>query len=392
MSDASKSLLIKNGKVFNHDARTFAVGDVLIEGGMAAKIAPSLTPAPSVPVLDARGKLVLPGLIDFHLHCFRHGQLLGVDVDELAPYSGTTCFVDAGSCGAINFVAFNEYVIKPSAVKIFAFLNVSALGQHSLGIKGIDSSEYDDERFLHIKAAEEVIANNPSSIIGVKARMCAGLYSTAPLNRARELADAVGLPMMVHIGENTVSLETVLSCLKEGDIVTHTYHGGKDGILDDAGGIKPMVIEARDRGILFDVGLDRVHSSFAVIGQALRQGFYPDFISTDLAMVNRHVTVDMPTTVSKFMALGLPLEEAVYRSTFTAARKINRPGVSGVIQEGAVADIGIFELREGDFVFNETNGNSVTASKKLVALTTIVDGVPMEKRERVQKAPGFIAP
>ena len=389
---ASAALLIKRGKVFDHETRTFTVQDVLLENGKVKSLGNLAESHPATSSVDATGKLVLPGLIDFHLHCFLHGQLLGVDVEELAQRSGTTAFVDAGSCGSINFIAFREFVMNPAAAKIFAFLNISALGQHALGIKGIDVTEYDDERFLHLESAKEVIGNNRDRILGVKVRMCSGLHSTLPLQKARLLADETKLPIMVHIAAGTVPLETVLAYLKEGDIVTHPYHGGDDTILDANGKLRPVVLEARKRGILFDVGLDRIHSSFSVIQPALRQGFFPDFISTDLAAVNRHVTIDMPTTISKFIALGLPLEEAIFRSTVQPARKIGKPGVAGMIREGATADIGIFELQEGDFAFSDTYGNSVKASMKLMPVETILEGKRLEKRRQPQQKPSFLAP
>jgi dihydroorotase len=390
MPDKPNSLLIKDGKVFDSESRTFVRRDVLVEGGKVVRVAASAE-GTAASVIDARGKLVLPGLIDFHLHCFAYAQIWGVDVGELAPHAGTTAFVDAGSSGAVNFEAFRRFIAEPAPVKVFSFLNVSALGHQAQGVRGIENTEYDDERFLLVDAALETIEKNRERIVGVKARMCADNFSLAPLLKARDTADRAKLPIMVHVASNTVPLETILSYLREGDIVTHVYHGGADSILGADGGVRPVVLEARKRGIRFDVGFDRVHADFSVARAAFDQGFYPDFISTDLTMTNRHVVVDLPATISKLAALGLPLEEAVYRATALPARKLNRPSVSGSVAEGAPADIGIFDLAEAEIVYNDTYGNSVRAERRLVPVMTIVDGAVLEKPERTQEAPSFAA-
>jgi len=391
LTPAPNCRLIKDGTVYESETKRLIRRDLLIENGVVADIGESVRKPAGAEETDARGKLVMPGLIDFHLHCFSRGQLLGVDADEIAPRAGTTAFVDAGSCGSINFSAFRAYVIEPATAKIFAFLNISALGQHALGIRGIDAHEYEDERFLHLDSALETIEGNRDRLIGVKVRMCAENYSKAPLETALKTAAAAKLPLMVHIGDDTVPLAEVLAALRAGDIVTHTYHGGKDSILDAKGLVRRDVADARARGVLFDVGLDRVHSSFAVIRPALEQGFYPDFISTDLAVVNRHVTVDMPTTISKFLALGLPLEEAIHRSTATAAMTIGKTSVAGALRVGTPADIGIFELEEGDFEYKDTYGNSVKAQRRLAPRETFIDGRKPPEKAPIP-APGFIAP
>ena len=393
MATSNKNdLVIKNGKIFNAGEKTFKTADISIINGLIERIDTEIDTRHNEGIFNADGMYITPGLIDFHVHCFRYGQLLGIDTEELAPRSGTTTFIDAGSCGSINFNAFNEYVIKPSSFNIFAFLNVSALGQHQLGIKGIQAGgENDNENFLHTASAVETIEKNRDSIIGVKVRMYEGLYSDIPLKRAREIADETCLPVMVHIGPDSIPLKNLFSYLKSGDIVTHIFHGGDDNIISANGKVYDYVKEARQKGIEFDVGLDRVHGSFQIIKQALSDGFYPDYISTDLAMVNRHATVDMPTTVSKFSALGMTIEEAVYRSSCPAAKKINKPGISSSLVVGAPADIGIFTISDSPTVYNDTYGNSVTGNQNLQHVCTIKRGRILKENNRFTEIPKFLA-
>lgn len=386
----SRNMLIQNGKVYDHIARSFEKRDIFVHSGRIQKVSSRIDCTHESEIVDGQGKYVLPGLIDFHLHCFRYGQVLSVDVDELAPRSGTTAFVDVGSCGSANFLNFKEFVVKPSTVKIFSFLNISAIGMVGVGIKGIDFFENNEEGFLHIPSALETVENNRDTIIGIKVRMYSGLLSSVPLKKARELADMVHLPIMVHIASGSLTIEEILPFLKAGDIITHIFHGGPDNILDNNGKIRDLVLEARKRGIEFDVGLDRIHSDFIIIKAAMEQGFYPDYISTDLTVSNRTVTQDMPATMSKFLALGMPFEEVVYRSTSKPALKINKPDRVGCIEAGGAADFGIFELREGDFTFGDTYGNSVRATKRLFPVATIVDGKRLSEINRETIVPKFV--
>ncbi len=390
MNRSIDSCLITGGLVFDSRIKKLSRNDVLVEAGNVVAVGKNMAGADGVLRLNAAGKLVLPGLIDFHLHCFHAGQLLSINADELAPHAGTTTFVDAGSCGAINFSAFREFVIGAARANILAFLNISAVGQHALGIRGINTTEYADERFLHVDSAVETIEKNRQHIVGVKVRMCPGNKSLKPLEAACQAAALTNMPVMVHVDENTVPLRTVLEHLRAGDIVTHMYHGGKDTILGNDGQVRADVIEARSKGVLFDVGLDRMHSNFTVIQAALAQGFYPDFISTDLTTCNRHIVRDMPTTISKFVALGLSLEEALYRSTLSPAGKLGRHQVGGEIRPGAVADLGIFELEQGEFRYQDTSGNSVVGNCHLTAVTTLIKGQVATKTDIQQNNPSFL--
>ena len=377
MTSQPAPLLVKNGLLFDGERRRFHKGDLLLAGGRITRIAEALEPAAGGQVLDAAGRLVCPGLVDLHLHCYFRGQVLGINADALAPVAGTTTFVDAGSCGALTFLGFRDYVIRPATARILAFLNISAIGLQSVGIDRNEVGENDDERLLHVAAAAEMIEKNRDLIAGVKVRMYTGLRSLAPLTRAREVADRVRLPLMVHIASGMPPFREMLPLFRAGDIVTHIYHGGADALLDECDRIRDEFAEARARGVLFDVGLDRVHTDFEVARKAISQGFDPHLLSTDLTTSNRHITEDMPTTISKFVGLGLTLEDALARSTLAPAAALGRSDDFGALREGLAADVGIFELCEEDHAFRDTYGHTITTRSRIVPWRTIRGGVPL---------------
>lgn len=387
---ANNSVLLQGAQVFEAPSLRFQRLDVRVQDGKITRVAADLTPEPDEHVLRIHGKLLLPGLVDFHLHCFRQGQVLSIDAEEVAPRTGTTTFVDGGSSGALNFQAFREHVIEPAGVRILAFLNISAIGLVSVGATGVAFAENDDDRLLDIASAIEVIEKNRDIIIGVKVRAYTGLASPAALTRGREVADRTRSFMMVHIASGPPHFEEILPHLRAGDIVTHIFHGGEDSLLDGQGRVREVFREAKARGVTFDVGLDRIHTSFTVVRAALADGFFPQYLSTDLTMPNRHVTVDMPTTISKFVALGMPLEQAIAASGHSAAVKLGMDKVFGVIREGNQADLGIFELQEGAFEYRDTYGNTLQATKRLAPLQTLYAGRTLEAPRRSVRMYDFV--
>ncbi|MEM9358356.1 MAG: amidohydrolase/deacetylase family metallohydrolase [Pseudomonadota bacterium] len=384
-------LLIKGGRVFSGKERCFRQRDVLIDAGKVARIDQSIEPDQTVEMIDAGGKLVSAGLIDFHMHAFRYGHFLSVDADDVAPSSGTTTFVDAGSAGSLHFLAFREYVIKPAQSRILAFLNISAIGQTTDGVTGLGFHDCDDERLLHTESARETIEKNRDYIVGVKVRAYTNIPSMRAMERARELADLVRLPIMVHTAPAPPTFEEVVSFLKPGDIITHPYHGGATTTLDADGQVRPEYWSARERGIEVDLGLDRFHGLLPIMQACVGQGYYPDYISTDLTTTNRHTVVfDMPTTMSKLMACGLSLEEVFARSTIDPARKLGLADEIGELREGAPADVAIFSLDHGEHVFHDYEGNTIAASQRIVAEKTYKDGALMVAPDRETEVPEFL--
>jgi len=376
------SLLVKGGRVFDPITRTFSREDVRVQDGKIRQRSAGLVAAADEEIFAAEDTLVVPGLVDFHLHCFRYGFVLGIDADHLAPAASTTTVVDGGSSGSLNFLAFREYVIKPSVTRILAFLNISAIGQTSVGGTGVDFAENDDDRLLDVASAVEVIEKNREFLVGVKVRAYTGLKSLTALARARQAADTAHVPMMVHIASGPPHFADVLPFLRAGDIVTHLYHGGGDALVDQHGRVREVFREARARGIEFDLGLDRIHTDFTVARAGLGQGFAPDYLSTDLTISNRHVTVDMPTTLSKLVALGLPLEAALVGATSAPARKLGRDQEFGTLSIGSEADLGILKRQEGPCAFHDTYGNTIHAEERLVPIATIRHGSVLSPEDR----------
>jgi dihydroorotase len=387
---ADNSLLLQGGKVFDAPNLRFRQQDVRVRDGKIARVAADLSPEPDERVISIRGKMLLPGLVDLHLHCFRQGQVLSIDAEALAPGAGTTTFVDGGSSGSMNFQAFREHVIEPAGVRILAFLNISAIGLASVGAAGVAFAENDDARLLDTASAVEVIEKNRDLLVGVKVRAYTGLASLEALARGREVADRTRSPMMVHIASGPPRFEEILPHLRAGDIVTHIYHGGEDSLIDTEGRVRDVFREAKARGITFDVGLDRIHTSFAVVRPALAEGFFPQYLSTDLTIPNRHVTVDLPTTIAKFVALGMPLEQAIAASSYAPAAKLAMDKVFGVIREGNQADLAIFELQEGAFDYRDTYGNTLRATKRLAALQTFYAGRILDASQRSLRMYDFV--
>lgn len=375
-SSAEQALRIRGGQVFDPEAGQFGPGEIRIADGRVARLAGAIDPVPGEREIDASGLLVTPGLVDCHVHAFRWGHLIGLDVDPLSSRSGVTTFVDGGSSGALNFMALRRFVIERVRSSLYALLNVSALGQTMDGIQGLDAGEYDDLRFLHLASAAEVVEQNRDAIVGIKVRMYTGLTTLAPMSSARELADAVGLPLTVHTAKAPPSFADILPYLRAGDVVTHMYHPGPGALVDRAGRVRPEYIEARKRGVRFDTGTARFHLCFPVARAAMDQGFLPDTISTDLTLNNyNHITIDLPTTLSKFLAFGMPVEQVLRLATLEPARDLPPDRGHGRLAEGLPADLALFELASGDVEYLDFFGNVLRAGRRLVCRGTLKDGV-----------------
>ena len=369
------SLAIRGGQVFDSVDGRFSRLDILVADGKVARMAPDVEAPPDVRILDASGLLVTPGLVDCHVHAFRWGHLISLDVDPVSSQSGVTTFVDGGSAGALHFMAFRRFVIDHVRSNLYALLNVSAVGQTVDGLKGVDAWENDDLRFLHLDSAVETVEKNRDLVVGIKVRIHTGLASLLPMAAARALADVVGLPLVVHTMKAPPVFRDLLPYLKAGDVVTHMYHPGPGCLVDRRGTIAPEYVEARKRGVLFDTGTARFHTCHPVARAAIAEGFAPDTISTDLCLTNyQHITIDMPTTLTKFMALGLSLEQVLQRATIEPARSLPAERGHGRLAEGVAADIALFEIESGDFTYEDFFGNPLRADKRLVCRGTVKDG------------------
>jgi dihydroorotase len=327
-------------------------------------------------VIDAAGKLVLPGLVDAHVHVFEGVSHFGINPDATCLAHGATTVVDAGSAGADTINGFRKYVIETSATRILAHLNISSMGMISMEV-----GELDDIKWANVPKALAAIERHRDLILGVKVRLTrdaivgrdAGLK---PLFLAREAADAAGLPIMVHPQDSWAeSIDQVLEVMRAGDVMTHMYHGMPHGILDDDGKIRPAVRAAHERGVVFDVGHGGGSFNWSVCERALAQEFTPTTISSDLHVYNVNGPVfDLVTTISKFLMLGMPLDVALAKVTSVPAKVVGMEGRIGTLAPGAEGDAVVIDLQEGNFPFVDSHGEERIGHLRLVPIAVVKAG------------------
>jgi dihydroorotase len=372
-------MLIQGGTVIDPSQGLQALRDVRLVGDRVAEIADGLTSAPGEEIVDARGLLVVPGLVDLHVHVFWGASHYGIEPDPHCLGTGATTVVDAGSAGAHTFPAFRRYVIEVARTRILPFLNIGATGMISP-----DVGELEEARHIDAAAALRTIEAHRDLIRGIKVRLSrdlVGANAKVALATARAVSEAARLPIMVHVGDTPIPLADILDELGSGDVVTHCYHGNAEGLLDARGQVRAAARRAASRGVLFDVGHGRGSFSFAVARQALAQGFPPGTISSDLHVYNlRGPVFDLATTLSKFLLLGLALDEVVRLATAAPARAIREDRVLGSLRPGAAADVTLLRLAEGPVELEDTVGERLTATRRLVPAGVVRDGARVPLR------------
>jgi dihydroorotase len=365
---ARYDLLIQGGRVVDPSQRIDRVVDVAISNGRVAAVQANLPRSQAQTVIDASGKLVTPGLVDIHAH---------IDPVMLPAHclsTGVTSLVDAGSRGADNIDELIG-IAKAATNRVRVLIN---LGRTGLGGRG----ELLDFANADAGAARKGIEAHREVIIGIKARLSrsvAGDRDLDAIDRAHEVTVPLGVPLMVHVGQTASPMPAIVRRLRPGDIVTHMYAPPPNGILDGGGRVFPEVIEARQRGIVFDIGNGRNgHITWEVAERAIQQGFLPETISSDLTAPGRTDRVfDFPTVMSKFLLLGLNLDQVISAATEHAARAIPPFRGLGTLRVGAVADVALFELRSGEFTFVDNVNAARVGRQKLVPAGVVIGGKPM---------------
>jgi len=363
---ATYDLIVKGGRVIDPSLGIDAIRDVAVAGGRIAAVETDIAADSAADMIDARGKLVVPGLVDIHTHAAR-----AKDMAALCLADGVTSFVDAGSYGADRI---EESVANAKAApnRGRVLINVARTGV-------LPDGELMDISRADVAAAREAIARHRDVIVGVKARLSdnvAGKNDVEALRRAQEAAAPFNLPVMIHIGQTISPLPEILALLKRGDIVTHMYAPAPNGILDDNGRLLPDVLAARRRGVWFDFGNGRAgHFTWDVVERALRQGFAPDTFSTDWTPQGRIAQfVDFANVMSKFLMLGMPLDQAIARGTVNAARVFEAFNDRGTLNVGAPADVAVIELRDGTFEFVDNYEGKRTGRQRLFPVATVIGG------------------
>ncbi len=369
-------VLIKGGRVVDPSQGLDAVRDVAIRGEKIESIAADIPANRSRIVINARGKIVTPGLIDIHTHVFPDVGPYGIEADPHCLRRGVTSVIDAGTSGPLMFEAFRRCHIERSQTRIRALLNVVAIGMVAGSTPNM--GELEDLRYCVPELAVKMAKLHPGLIVGLKIRFSkqyTGRNDYEGMKRARQAADRAGLPLMMHIGGSYSPLPKLIRLMRKGDVVTHAYNSHPNGILDSKGKLLPEVLQARRRGVLFDVGHGAGSFSFRVMEKCLKQEFPPDTISSDLYSANVNGPVyDLVTTLSKFFSLGLSLREVVERATSMAARVFDFGARVGTLSPGAAADVSVLNLREGRFVFTDSYGKKRTGRLKLEPIVTLRGG------------------
>ncbi|MDQ4135279.1 MAG: amidohydrolase/deacetylase family metallohydrolase [Pseudomonadota bacterium] len=370
----SFDLVLRGGRVIDPSQEIDRVTDVAFADGRVAALGDDIAPG-NAEVLDATGKIVTPGLIDLHTHVYWGGTSLGVDPLRLAR-GGCTTLVDTGSAGPGNYPGFLEHVIKPSPVRIIAYLNVSFAGIYGFS-KRIMVGESGDLRLMAPLDAVEVAQANRDTLAGIKVRVgmnASGNSGLVPLQIARQVADEVGMPMMVHIDVPPPTLTDVLTLMRPGDVLTHCFRPFPNAPATADGRILPAVLEARERGVIFDIGHGMGSFSFKTARTMLKNGFRPDCISSDVhALCIEGPAFDLLTTMSKFLCLDMPLAEVVRAATESPAKALKRPDL-GTFAPGSVGDASILDLGEGAFDYVDSTGERLVGRARLAAQGVVIGG------------------
>jgi len=365
-------LVLKGGRIIDPSQGIDAVTDIGFRDGSVAAIGGDFSGRVERPV---GGKIITPGLIDLHTHVYWGGTSLGVDPLRLAR-GGCTTLVDTGSAGPGNYPGFLEHVIKPSPVRILAYLNISFAGIYGFS-KRIMVGESGDLRLMAPIDAVETIRAHRDTIIGIKVRVghhASQNSGTIPLDIARIVADELDLPMMVHIDHPPPTLEEVLIRMRKGDVLTHCFRPFPNSPATASGQVHAFVTEARNRGILFDIGHGMGSFSFQTARVMLDNGFQPDSISSDVhALCIDGPAFDLLTTMSKFVCLGMPLMDVVRAATRAPAVALRRDDL-GSFKVGSIGDASVLSLDEGQFDYVDSTGENLSAHQRLVAYGIVIDG------------------
>jgi dihydroorotase len=366
---AEYDLLIRGGRVLDPGRRVDGMLDVGIRDGRIVAVRKGISASSAAEVVDAAGRLVVPGLIDDHVHA-RDAELPPSEFLS----TGVTTMVDAGSRGADNIEQIIA-IAQGAQNRMRLMLNIGRLGNYPGGrAEFLDGVEHAD-----VEKAKAAVAKHRQWIVGMKVRLSRGVAADNDmivLKRALEVADFTKLPLMIHIGDSASSLPAILAPLRRGDIITHCYAPTPNGILDARGRVLPEVRAARQRGIRFDHsnGLNE-HWDWDVSEKALAQGFPPDTIATDLTVAGRKEQVlDLPNVMSKLMLLGMSLKEVLACVTVNAAKTFRELNPYGSLAVGAAADIAILELGNGGYEFVDNYRNKRSGKQRLFTRGVVMGG------------------
>lgn len=365
-------LLIKNGTVIDPAVGMHARADLAVVRGRVAAIDREIPAGSAAQLYDAAGCYVAPGLIDLHTHIFRKVTFWGVNADVVAARSGVTTWVDAGSSGAFTIDGFREFVVRAAIVRIYAFLNISCIGLVA------HDYELTNLAFCNPDLFELTLNANRDLVIGGKVRLGAstvGENGFEPLKLARDVLDRCELPVMLHIADRPPHPEEFAGLLRKGDVLTHCFTGWDMRLVDEHGKMQPFARQWIDRGVLLDVGHGTGSLTFATAQAMLAAGIKPHFISSDIHQNSmRGPMYDLPTCLSKFLALGMSLDEVIGCATHAPAAFLHLEREIGTLQKGAHADVAVLELATEPVELYDCDWQAIRGDRNLRCKATFVGG------------------
>jgi dihydroorotase len=370
------NLILTNARVLDPGRGIDQKADVAFADGKVAAIGADLPRASGAEVRDCAGLIVTPGLIDLHTHVYWGATSLGVEADPIARKGGCTTLVDAGSAGPGTLHGFRRFIVERSEVRILAYLNISYPGIYAFS-PTVMVGECGDIRLLDLRECRRVVEENRDLVVGIKVRVgrtAGGFSGVEPLDMAIEVAEAVGLPVMAHIDYPPPSRAEVLSRLRPGDVLTHCFRPFPNATLSPTGGVRPEVADARARGVLFDVGHGFGSLGFESARGMIAAGFLPDAISSDVHTLSIDGPAhDLVNVMSKFLALGMTLEDVVRSSTQGPARALGRTDL-GTLAAGGLGEATVLALEDGAFPHRDVLGETMTGRQRLVVKGIVRDG------------------
>jgi dihydroorotase len=368
-------LLLTGGTVLNPASRLRQELDVAITAGRIAAMEPKLAQDNAKKILDVRGCYVTPGLIDFHVHSYWGVNPYGFNADSICLASGVTTAMDAGSSGPVNFLGFKKLVHESSKTRMLAFV---AIAQH--GVLN-DPGELQNLRFADPEAAASSVAESPNVGVGIKVRLHkkgVGDNGRQALRLAIQAGDACRSPVMVHVGDTGISMEEIVDTLRAGDVVTHCYTPQKPSIVDPSGRLLVAARKAQERGVIFDVGHASGHFDFNLVRRAMDDGLLPNVISSDLhgrmAQPGFGIVGDLPTTLTKFLSLGLDLDHIIALCTINPASVIGWQDRLGRLEVGRDADVAVLRIVNEATKLRDSVGGEMTAEQRIAVRWTIRQG------------------
>ena len=365
-------LLLKGGEVVDPGGGYRGQLDVAIKRNHIAAVEANIPKEAAVRVIDATGQMITPGLVDLHTHVYHSATCWGIRADPVAARSGVTTWLDVGSAGAFNFPGFREFIVKPSLARIYALLNISSIGLTA------STWELSNLNYMDVNLCCKLIDLNRDLILGVKVRIDTSTTSgtgVEGLRRGRLAAEQCELPMMVHIGKGPPELSEVLDLLRPHDILTHCFTGQSMRQVDDKGKLLDVAKRAWDMGVVMDIGHGAGSFSFETAAAMIDSGYQPHVISSDIHQFSVHGPLfDLPTCMSKFLALGMSLEDTVAAATVRPAEVMGMQQEVGTLRPGSLADVALWEMKEGDFTLYDIHMQPRQGKQLLTNTLTIING------------------